>query len=158
MHGSSPHVEQEKGCPYPALATPQLSKGDMCRFACKSLLTETGLCRHEFFSAVAQGTAKIRPRVIFNWKNFIEQLKLILKWMLIERWTRPSMLSSMCQDVARLQFVSCAEKDSLCGTVMIHDGLNWICLDQCHGVRSRGKSSSQGWHKRIVIQQSAFSL
>ena len=44
------------------------------------------------------------------------------------------MLSSMCQHVSRLQFVSCAEKDSLCGT---HDGLNLTCLDQCHGVRWR---------------------
>ena len=38
------------------------AKGDICRFACKSLLTEEGLCRHQFFSVVAQGTAKIRPR------------------------------------------------------------------------------------------------
>ena len=91
------------------------------------------------------------------WNNFIEQLKLILKWMLIERWRRPSMLSSMCQHVARLQFDSCAEKDSLCGTVMIHDGLNLTCLDQCHGVRSHGTSSSQSWRKRIVVQ-SKFDL
>ena len=92
---------------------------------------------------------KASPRVIFNWKNFIEQLKLILKWMLIERWTRPSMLSSICQHVARLQFDSCAEKDNLGGTVMM--GLNWKWLDQCHGVRCHGKSSSQGWRK-IVVQ------
>ena len=32
---------------------------------------------------------------------------------------RPSMLSSTCQHVARLQFDSRAEKDSLCGTVMM---------------------------------------
>ena len=57
------------------------------------------------------------------WKNFIEQLKLILKWMLIERWRRPSKLSSMCQHVARLQFDSCAKKQSVCGTVM----MAWIC-------------------------------
>ena len=66
------------------------------------------------------------------------------------------MLSSMCQHVARLQSDSCAEKDSLCGTVMIHDGLNLRCLDPCHGVRSRGKSSSRSWGKRIVIQQPEF--
>ena len=58
-------------------------------------------------------------------------IKLLLKWMLIERWRRPSMLSSMRQHVTRLQFDSCAEKDSLCGTVS-HDGLNLTCLDQCH--------------------------
>ena len=39
-----------------------------------------------------------------------------------------------CEKIA---VVSCAEKDSLCGTVMIHDGLNLRCLDQCHRVRSR---------------------
>ena len=43
-------------------------------------------------------------------------IKLLLKWMLIERWRRPSMLSSMRQHVTRLQFDSCAKKDSLCGT------------------------------------------
>ena len=59
-------------------------------------------------------------------------------------------------NVARLQFDSCAEKDSLCGTVMSHDGLNLKSLDQCHGVPSHGTSSSQGWRKRIVVQQSKF--
>ena len=57
------------------------------------------------------------------------------------------MLNSMCQHVARLQFDYGAEKRSLCGTVMIHDGLNLTCLDQCHGVGSDGTSSSQGWGK-----------
>ena len=71
--------------------------------------------------------------------------------MLIESWRRLNMLSSMCQHVARLQFDSCAEKDSLCGQVMIYDGLNLRCLDQCHGVRSHGTSSSQGCRK-IVVQ------
>ena len=66
------------------------------------------------------------------------------------------MLSSMCQHVAKLQFDSCAEKDSLCGTVMIHHSLNLACLDQCHGVRFHGTSSSQGRRKRIVEQQSKF--
>ena len=56
--------------------------------------------------------------------------------------------------VARLQFVSCTENHSLCGTVMIHDGLNLTSLDQCHGVRSHGTSSSQGWHKGTVVQSS----
>ena len=62
--------------------------------------------------------------------------------MLSERWGRPSMLKSMCQDVARLQFDYCAKKHNLCRTVMIHDGLNLTCLDQCHGVRSHGTSFS----------------
>ena len=60
------------------------------------------------------------------------------------------MLSSMCQDVTRLQLDSCAEKDSLCGPVMICDGLDLRCLDQCHGVRSHGTNSSQSWRKTVV--------
>ena len=32
------------------------------------------------------------------------------------------------------------------------DGLNLTCLDQCHGVRFHGTSTSQGWRKRIVGQ------
>ena len=119
--------------------------GNSCRFACENLPTEACLCGHQCFSVVAQATAKIRPRlaqgprVIFDWKNRTEKLKYIRKWMLIERWRRLSMLSSMCRHVARLQFDSCAEQDSLCGTVMM--GLNRNCLDQCHGVGSHGKSS-----------------
>ena len=92
-----------------------------------------------------------RPRVIFGWKNFIEQLKHILKWMLIEKWRRPSMLSSMCQHVARLQFDSCPEKHSLCGTVIMDDGQNLRCLDQFHCVRSKDTSSFQDWRKRIAV-------
>ena len=52
------------------------------------------------------------------------------------------MLRSMCQHVARSQFDYCAKKHSLCGTVMIHDGLNLRCLNQCHGVRSHATSFS----------------
>ena len=52
------------------------------------------------------------------------------------------MLRSMCQHVARSQFDYCAKKHSLCRTVMIHDGLNLTCLDQCHGVRSHATSFS----------------
>ena len=91
-----------------------------------------GLLRHAFVDT--------------SWNN----QSLLLKWTKIERWTRPSMLSSMCQHVARLQFDSCAQKRSLCGTVMTHDGLNLRCLDQCHGVRSHGKSSY------LVIRQPEF--
>ena len=104
------------------------------------------------------GPRVISPRAIFSWKNFIEQLRNILKWMLIEERRRPSMLSSMRQHVTRLQFDSCVQKHSLCGTVLIYDGLNLTCLDQCHCVRSHGKSSSQSWRKRIVRQESEFSL
>ena len=43
--------------------------------------------------------------------------------------------ASTCQHGPTFQFVSCAEKESVCGTVM-HDGLNLTCLDQYHGVCS----------------------
>ena len=33
-----------------------------------------------------------------------------------------------------------------------HDGLNVTCLDQCHGVRFHGTSTSQGWRKKSVVQ------
>ena len=114
------------------------------------VFAEGNSCR--FAASNGQDSLKASPRVIFNWKNFIEQPNLILKWMLIERWGRLSMLNSMCQHVARLQFDYCAEKRSLCGTVMIHDGLDLACLDQCHGVRFHGRSSSQRWRKRLVVQ------
>ena len=65
------------------------------------------------------------------------------------------MLNSMCQHEERLQFESCAEKHSLCGTVIIHDGLNLTCLDQCHGVRSRATSFSLT-QKEVLYSQSKF--
>ena len=33
-----------------------------------------------------QDSPKASPRAVLSWKNFIEQLKLLVKWMLIERW------------------------------------------------------------------------
>ena len=64
----------------------------------------------------SQDSPKASPRVIFKRKNLIEQLKLCSNECCLRR---PSMLSSMCQHVARLQFDSCAGKDSLSGTVMM---------------------------------------
>ena len=49
----------------------------------------------------------------------------------------------------------CRERQPLWNS---HYGLNLTCLDQCHGVRSHSKSFSQSWRKRIIIQQSEFSL
>ena len=52
-----------------------------------------------------QDSPKASPRALFKWKDFIEQLKQLLKWMLIERWRMPSMLSSMCQHVQGLTLI-----------------------------------------------------
>ena len=102
------------------------------------------------FFCAAQATPKIRPRPaqrLFSNTSVWTTAKSIFPMK--ERWGRLRMLrydlmSSMCQHVPILQFVSCAEKHSLCGTVM----MAW-CLDQCHGVGSHGTSSSQGWAKEL---------
>ena len=99
------------------------------------------------FSVVAQAmqdSPKASPR-----KNFIEQLKLLLKWMLIERWRAQHAEFNVptCGKIAVWQL--CREKQPFWNS---HDGLNLTCLDQCHGVGSHGTSSSQGWRKRIVIK------
>ena len=49
----------------------------------------------------------------------------------------------------------CRERQPLWNS---HDGLNLTCLDQCHGVRSHGKSSSQSWRKRIVMSYNSLNL
>ena len=71
----------------------------------------------------SQDSPKASQRVIFKWKKLIQQLNLLLEWVLKERWRRPRVLSWTCLHVATLQFDRCAEKDSLCGTGM----MAWIC-------------------------------
>ena len=58
-----------------------------------------------------------------------------------------------CDKIAVWQV--CKERQPLWNS---HDGLNLTCLDQCHRVRPHGKSSSEGWRNRIVIQQSESIL
>ena len=58
--------------------------------------TSVFFCCH---ASNSQDSPKAGPRVIFNWKNIIEQLRL--EWMLIERWGRQGMFNvptSMWQD------------------------------------------------------------
>ena len=89
-------------------------------FPGKQAKVDTG---HQCFSMVAQATPqdspKASPMAIFKWKNLMEQLNPLLEWMLNESWRRLSLLSSTCQHVAKLQFVSCAEEASLCGRVVM---------------------------------------
>ena len=73
----------------------------------KQAKVDTG---HQILPGLTQGSFQIKELDRTT-------IKLLLKWMLIERWRRPSMLSSMRQHVTRLQFDSCAKKDNLCGTV-----------------------------------------
>ena len=73
-------------------------EGDFCRFAKESLPTEIGKvsrCTSVFFCGCtsSQDSPKASPMAIFKWKNLMEQLNLLLKWMLNEGWRRLSMLS-----------------------------------------------------------------
>ena len=80
------------------------------------------LCGHQCFSVVAhQDSPKASPRAIFKWKNLIEPLKLLSQWMKREKaeCQHAPICAIPCQHGPTLQFVSCAEKDSLSGTVMM---------------------------------------
>ena len=65
----------------------------------------------------------------------------------VEKVERAEFNVPTCGKIAVWQL--CRERQPLRNS---HDGLNLTCLDQCHGVRSPGTSSSQGWRKRIVVQ------
>ena len=97
---------------------------DLCRFVWESLPTEAYLCWHQCFSVVGQATAKIRPRpahgLLSNEKTWYQELyrttEAIVPMNDRGRKLNDTMhqyvplRASMCQP---LQFVSCAEKDSL---------------------------------------------
>ena len=98
--------------------------------------TEVGLCRHQCFSVVApatQDSPKASPR-----KNFIEQLykaiaEMNADWK-VEKAQYAEFNVPTCANIAVCQL--CRERQPFWNS---HDGLNLICLDQCHGVGSHGK-------------------
>ena len=60
VYGSSTHVEQEKGCPYQALATPQLRALTLNR---QRWTLDTSVdAGHQCFSVVAQATLQDSPK------------------------------------------------------------------------------------------------
>ena len=73
-------------------------------------------------------------------------MKPMPEWK-VEKVERAEFNVPTCGKIAVWQM--CRERQPLRNS---HDGLNLTCLDQCHGVRSPGTSSSQGWRKRIVVQ------
>ena len=79
--------------------------------------------------------AQGQPKSNFQMKELDRTAKTIVPMNVEWRYRRLSVLSSMCQHVATLQFVSCAKRQPF---------------------RSNGASSSQGWRIRIVIQQPEF--
>ena len=117
-------------------------------FPGKQAKVDTG---HQCFSVGSQATPqdspKASPMAIFKWKILIGQLNPLLEWMWMkvgEGWMPTRRKPNMCHYVLTLHLISCAEKNSLCGRVMMAwIQPVWICLDQCHGVRSLGTSSSQ---------------
>ena len=116
------------------------AEGNFCRFASESFPTKACNCAHQRFFDDRQD------------KKLLEQLKLWSQWMKCGESWMPT-CTSMCDyaptwaNIAVCQL--CRERQPLWNS---HDGLNLTCLDQCHGVRSPGTSSSQGWRKRIVVQ------
>ena len=93
-----------------------LDEGDLCSFAQENLPVQTGLCRHQCFSVVAQATPKIRPRPA-------ERLNQFSRWKKVgEGCVCWDMMSSMCQHVATLQFAQlCRERQPFWNS---HDGLD----------------------------------
>ena len=131
---------------------------DFCRLAKESLPTETCQGRHwtpVFFC----GCASNAPRFAQGQSNGYFQMKEL------DRTTEPIARMNVEWKLEKAEFAEfnlttffniavwqlCREGQPLWKT---HDGLNLTCLDQCHGVRSLGKSSSQGWRKIIVIRHS----
>ena len=78
----------------------------------------------------------------------VQKAKGNLKCWMVSRVNRGFWRPLMWQDwIAVCQ--QCRERQPLSNS---HDGLNLTCLNRCDGVRSHGTSSSQGWHKRSVVQ------
>ena len=121
----------------------------LCRNAKENLLAETGICRHQCFSAVVE-TPQDSPNSYFRKKELdgtIEPIaRMNAEWR-VEKAEFAEFNLPTCGNIAVWQL--CRERQPLWKS---HDGLNLSCLDQCHGVRSLGASSSQGWRKILVIQ------
>ena len=121
------------------------------------------LQKHAFVSVVGQATAKIRPRPAHGLfsieKTWYQELYRSTEAIvpMNDRWRK---LNANMHQYAPLHtsmgehcsLSAVQRKTAFGGTVMM--GLNWKCLDQCHGVRSHGTSSSQGWRK--IVGQSKF--
>ena len=128
----------------------------LCRFAKESLPGETGKGRHwtpMFFCGCASNAPRFaqgQPNGYFQMKELDRTTEPIarmnVEWKL-EKAEFAEFNLPTCGNIAVWQL--CRERQPLWKS---HDGLNLTCLDQCHGVRSHGTSSSQGWRKIVVIQ------
>ena len=133
----------------------------LCRFAKESLPTEIGKGRH-WTSVFFCGCASNAPRFVQGQPNGNFQMKEL------DRTTEPIARMNVEWNLEKAEF---AEFNlPTCGNIAVwqlcrgrqplwksHDGLNLTCLDQCHGVRSHGTSSSQADAKELLYSlQSKF--
>ena len=121
-------------------------------FPRKQSKVDTG---HQCFSVVAQAMPQDwqgQPNGYFQTKELDRTTEPIarmnVEWKL-EKAEFAEFNMPTCGNIAVWQL--CRERQP---SWKSHDGLNLTCLDQCHGVRSLGTSSSQGWCKRNVIRHS----
>ena len=114
---------------------------------------------HKFFLWLNKQRPKIRPRPaqwLFSnertwWNNWTHCSNEYVEWKL-EKAEFAEFNMSTCGKIAVCQL--CRGSQPLWKS---RDGLNLTCLDQCHGVRFHGTSTSQGWRKKIVVQSTLQS-
>jgi len=82
------------------------------------------------------------------WNNWTHCSNEYVEWKL-EKAEYAEFNLPTCGNIAVWQL--CRERQPITVSKS-RDGLNLTCLDQCHGVRFHGTSTSQGWRKRIVVQ------
>ena len=112
-------------------------------FPGKQAKVDTG---HQCFSVVAQANGYFQMKELDRTTEPIARTNV--EWKLEKAGFAEFNLPT-CGNIAVWQL--CRERQP---SWKSHDGLNLTCLDQCHGVRSLGTSSSQGWRKLIVIRHS----
>ena len=92
-------------------------------------------------------------KAIFKWKNLISRTWLNHWSYCPHEWKVEKaayqyvpICALTCQHGPTLKFVSCAEKDSLCETVMIHDGLIQSHRSRKHAFAQRVQRRCLTWH------------
>ena len=99
----------------------------------------------------AQAAAKIRPRPaqcpFSNERTWWNNRPCCSNEWRVEKAEYAEVNGPTCGNIAVWQ--PCRERQPVWKSC---DGLNLTCLDQCHGVRFHGTSTSPGWRKRIVGQ------
>ena len=133
----------------------EFDEGEFCTFAWKAFPPKQGFVDirwHQCFCVVAQAAAKIRPRPA-QWLFSKERT-----WW--NNWTHCSNECWMKGGEGWVCWVQLANMWQHCSLTAVQRKTPFVeeswwpefKLFGCHGVRSLGTSSSQGWRKIIVIQ------